>query len=191
MITLPAALLSAMIAVESSGNDLAIGDGGRAWGALQITQAVLDDVNCIQTVIHFTRSACFDRGTSVVIAEVYLGHYCADDASWEILARTWNGGPHGARKPETLAYQHKIMAEVIRQRATNHLQAVGGNQPSSGSGNGVLRHSEPSLSAAPADCLSILSAGESPAFQLKATAQPANSEIGPQTRPAELIYFPK
>ena len=38
-------LISALIIVESSGNDLAIGDNGRAIGPLQIHRGVVLDVN--------------------------------------------------------------------------------------------------------------------------------------------------
>ncbi len=40
-------LISALIIVESSGNDLAIGDNGRALGPLQIHRGVVQDVNRI------------------------------------------------------------------------------------------------------------------------------------------------
>ena len=40
-------LITALIAVESSGNDMAIGDNGRALGPLQIHRGVVLDVNRI------------------------------------------------------------------------------------------------------------------------------------------------
>ena len=40
-----AKFLAALIAVESSGNDNAVGDGGASHGPLQIGAAVVEDVN--------------------------------------------------------------------------------------------------------------------------------------------------
>jgi hypothetical protein len=105
-------LISALIAVESHGDDSAQGGRGEV-GCLQISQPVLDDVNRIQGAIHFTKWDCQDRARSVVICETYLNHYAtAARIGREVTdcdrARIWNAGPHGWRKTCSLAYWRKV-----------------------------------------------------------------------------------
>lgn len=101
-----AALLAALLAVESGGNDLAIGDHGRARGALQIHAAVVVDVNRIHKT-RYTHRDMHDRAKAVRVASLYLATY-APGASPEVQARVWNGGPRGATKAATLGYWAKV-----------------------------------------------------------------------------------
>jgi len=116
-------LLAAMIQVESHGNNHAVGDEGRAIGCLQITRAVLADVNRAYRTEYILRD-CYDRGKSVKICRNYLtlwGRKYEDEtgtsATAQVLARIWNGGPRGWNKPETQAYWHKVKAELERMQA--------------------------------------------------------------------------
>ena len=99
-------LITALIAVESSGNDLAIGDQGRAIGCLQIHKAVVLDVNRI-TGSHYKHSEMTNRVAARAVCETYLKAY-GKGASTEQLARRWNGGPAGDRKSATEAYWSKV-----------------------------------------------------------------------------------
>ena len=99
-------LISALISVESSGNDLAIGDQGRAIGCLQIHKAVVADVNRI-TGSNYRHSEMTNRVAARAVCEAYLTHY-GKGATTEQLARRWNGGPTGERKPATEAYWAKV-----------------------------------------------------------------------------------
>ena len=99
-------LISALIIVESSGNDQAIGDGGKAIGPLQIHRAVVLDVNRI-TGSHYKHSEMTNRVAARAVCEAYLKAY-GKGASAEQLARRWNGGPTGDRKPATEAYWAKV-----------------------------------------------------------------------------------
>jgi len=99
-------LISALIAVESSGNDLAIGDGGRAIGPLQIHRAVVIDVNRI-TGSHYRHQDMTNRAQARAVCEAYLRHY-GKGATPEQLARRWNGGPKGDTKTSTEAYWAKV-----------------------------------------------------------------------------------
>lgn len=99
-------LITALIAVESSGNDLAIGDQGRAIGALQIHRAVVVDVNRF-TGSHYRHQDMTNRATARKVCQAYLEHY-ARGATDEQAARRWNGGPTGDRKPATLPYWRKV-----------------------------------------------------------------------------------
>ena len=105
-----AALLAALLAVESGGNDHAIGDNGRARGALQIHAAVVEDVNRRHGT-RYTHRDMHDRAKAVRVASLYLQTY-APGASPEIQARTWNGGPRGATKAATLGYWGRVKRQM-------------------------------------------------------------------------------
>ena len=100
-------LITALIAVESSGNDLAIGDQGRAIGRLQIHRAVVLDVNRF-TGSHYRHQDMTNRATARKVCQAYLEHYGRRGATTEQLARRWNGGPTGDRKTATLPYWRKV-----------------------------------------------------------------------------------
>jgi hypothetical protein len=99
-------LITALIIVESSGNDLAIGDQGRAIGPLQIHKAVVVDVNRF-TGAHYRHQDMTNRAAARAVCEAYLTHY-GKNATTEQLARRWNGGPTGDRKSATEAYWAKV-----------------------------------------------------------------------------------
>lgn len=105
-----AALLAALLAVESGGNDMAIGDHGRARGALQIHAAVVEDVNRVHGT-RYTHHDMHDRKAAVRVCSLYLATY-APGASTEVQARTWNGGPRGATKAATLGYWGRVKAKM-------------------------------------------------------------------------------
>jgi hypothetical protein len=99
-------LISALIIVESSNNDLAVGDQGRAIGCLQIHKAVVLDVNRI-IGSHYKHSEMTNRAAARAVCQAYLTHY-GKGATTEQLARRWNGGPTGDRKSATEAYWSKV-----------------------------------------------------------------------------------
>ena len=99
-------LISALIIVESSGNDRAIGDQGRAIGCLQIHKAVVADVNKF-TGSNYQWQQMTNRAQARAVCQAYLEHY-GRGASTEQLARRWNGGPTGDRKSATEAYWAKV-----------------------------------------------------------------------------------
>lgn len=103
-------LITALIAVESSGNDLAIGDQGRAIGPLQIHRAVVVDVNRF-TGAHYRHSEMTNRAIARKVCQAYLEHY-GKGCTTEQLARIWNGGPTGDRKTATLGYWRKVDAQL-------------------------------------------------------------------------------
>ena len=103
-------LISALIIVESSGNDQAIGDNGRALGPLQIHRGVVLDVNRI-TGSHYRHQDMTNRVAARAVCEAYLKHY-GKGASTEQLARRWNGGPTGDRKASTVAYWAKVKKAI-------------------------------------------------------------------------------
>jgi len=111
-----ALFLAALIQVESGGNDLAIGDHQQALGCLQIHREVVLDVNRL-TGRSYKHVDAFDRDKAIRIATVYLQHYGAQlghEPTLEDYARIWNGGPHGWRNPHTVAYWHRVHAQLLR-----------------------------------------------------------------------------
>ena len=101
-----AALLAALIAVESGGNDRAVGDNGRAIGPLQIHAAVVEDVNRIHGT-RYTHAQMTNRAVAVRVCVLYVEHY-APGCNAETQARVWNGGPHGAQRGRTLGYWNRV-----------------------------------------------------------------------------------
>ena len=106
-------LLSALIQIESNGNDQAKGRHGEL-GALQIKPILVRDVNRIMGT-HYTHAQVTNRATATFIANAYLSHY-GKNLSDESLARLWQGGPRGAKKSSTRAYARRVMRELDRQR---------------------------------------------------------------------------
>lgn len=118
-------LISALIAVETGSQkdpDHALGDFVRgqptAFGCLQISQKVIDDVNRISGQA-FSVADAFDRPTAVKICLGYLAHYCTPERlghspTTQDFARVWNGGPQGWRKAETRAYWRKVRDQLDR-----------------------------------------------------------------------------
>lgn len=102
-------LLSALIQIESGGNDLAKGRHGEL-GALQIKPILVRDVNRIMGT-HYAHSQVTNRAVSTFIAQSYLAHY-GKNLSDESLARIWQGGPKGHRKTSTRAYARRVMREL-------------------------------------------------------------------------------
>jgi len=99
-------LIAALIIVESSGNDMAIGDGGRAIGPLQIHKSVVIDANRIAGT-SYTHQQMTNRAIARKVCGVYLTHY-GKGCSTEQLARKWNGGPTGDKKSATIPYWNKV-----------------------------------------------------------------------------------
>jgi hypothetical protein len=103
-------LISALIIVESSGNDRAIGDQGRAIGCLQIHRGVVQDVNRI-TGSNYRHQDMTNRVAARAVCQAYLEHY-GKGKTTEQQARIWNGGPTGDRKPVTLAYWRRVQRNL-------------------------------------------------------------------------------
>ena len=104
-------LISALIIVESSGNDQAIGDNGRAVGPLQIHRGVVLDVNRI-TGSHYRHQDMTNRVAARAVCEAYLKHYGRGKTTEE-QARIWNAGPQGhKKKTATQAYWLKVQRNL-------------------------------------------------------------------------------
>lgn len=99
-------LITALIAVESRGQDMAIGDGGKARGPLQIHAAVVEDVNRFNGT-HYTWIGMTNRAAARKVCELYLQKWAKGKSDQE-AARIWNGGPNGHQKTATKAYWRRV-----------------------------------------------------------------------------------
>ena len=116
-------LLSALIQIESGGNDQAKGRHGEL-GALQIKPILVRDVNRIMGT-SYTHQQVTNRATATFIANAYLSHY-GKNLSDESLARLWQGGPKALKKNSTRAYGKRVMRKLdalensAREQTENH-----------------------------------------------------------------------
>ena len=109
-------LLSALIQIESAGNDLARGKHGEL-GALQIKPILVRDVNRIMGT-HYAHQQVTNRVTSIFIANAYLSHY-GKHLSDESLARLWQGGPKALRRSSSRAYGRRVMRKLQSMENAN------------------------------------------------------------------------
>lgn len=105
-------LFAAIVQIESGGNNLAIGDNGRAIGPAQIRTVALRDVNK-----HFgTRYKHRDmtnRAIAQFVFNAYLWIYATPARIGRAVtdldrARIWNGGPAGWRRRDTFLYGKRV-----------------------------------------------------------------------------------
>lgn len=110
-----ALFIAALIAVESGGNDMARGNHGEV-GALQITRAVVADVNR-KTGSCYRHSAMTNRAQAIAVLGAYLSIYATEKRIGRPVtdsdrARIWNGGPNGWRMRSTLPYLKRFRKAV-------------------------------------------------------------------------------
>ena len=107
-------LLSALIFVESSGNDSAYCKHEDAVGCLQIRQTMVDDINRIlkkqKSTLRFTYNDRWSRNKSTQMLEIYCKYYRLMNS--EEIARCWNGGPRGINNPSTVGYWKKVINKI-------------------------------------------------------------------------------
>jgi len=95
------------------------GDGGEAIGPYQIHRAYFQDaVDFDESIAHLKYEDCrTDEFKASQVVATYMRRYVprawkAED--WQVVARTHNGGPRGAKKSSTLPYWRKVKAEMDR-----------------------------------------------------------------------------
>jgi len=115
-------LVTALIFVESRGNDSAIGDrhlvGNEAVGALQIRPIMVREVNRILKIQkndkRFTLKDRFEREKSIEMFYVWKNHHHKDSEP-EVIARNWNGGPKGYKINRTVKYWNKVEQQLNQE----------------------------------------------------------------------------
>ena len=112
-------LVTALIFVESRGNDSAIGDrhlvGEEAVGALQIRPIMVREVNRILKIQksdkRFKLKDRFERDKSIEMFYIWK-NYHHKDSEPEVIARNWNGGPKGFKSNRTVKYWNKVEKQL-------------------------------------------------------------------------------
>lgn len=115
---LPLKLVLAIIAIESGGNEFACGDGGEAYGILQLHKEYVQDAAQFSG-FDWTHENAWDPIAAVAIMNAYMQRYATPqrllrDVTAEDIARIHNGGPQGHVKESTTLYWKKVQAELIR-----------------------------------------------------------------------------
>ena len=105
-------LILILIQVESSGNDLAIGDGGEAYGCLQMHSAYVRDAAEYANE-DWVHEDAFDRETAMKIFAAYMARYATEKrlgrpVTAEDIARIHNGGLYGYKRSSTDPYWKKV-----------------------------------------------------------------------------------
>jgi len=110
----PNTLVDALILVESSGNPKAFNEKENACGCLQIRPIMLREVNRILrkqgSSKRFSKEDRWDCWKSKEMFYIWRNYHHADSSD-EIIARNWNGGPRGYKKPSTEHYWHKVQLQ--------------------------------------------------------------------------------
>ncbi len=109
--------------IETNNNPLAIGDGGKAYGVVQIHKIAVDDVNRIYGT-SYTHEDSFDISCAEEIFYLYLQagirrytkkHRRAPTE--EQVVRMWNGGIYkGYKKSSTIKYYRKYEIRKSKKR---------------------------------------------------------------------------
>ena len=109
-------LIAAIIHVESTGNPHAVGDThlvAPSIGCMQIRPIMVKEVNRILkrsgSEKRFKLKDRKDRNQSIRMFNIWADAYHSG-SSFEKMARNWNGGPKGYKKPRTEKYWAKIKA---------------------------------------------------------------------------------
>ena len=108
-------LVSAMIWVESKGNDSAYHRGEKAAGCLQIRPIMVKEVNRILSLkgssYIYTLEDRWSREKSIQMFNIVTNYY-HPNGTYEEIARCWNGGPKGLQKKQTQKYWHKVQKRI-------------------------------------------------------------------------------
>ena len=114
-------LITAMIQVESLGNDSIHGDqsipGGDAVGALQIRPIMIREVNRILKIQHsdkrYHKDDRYIREKTIEMFTIWKDFH-HPDGDFEKIARNWNGGPKGYLNNRTVKYWVKVQKELSK-----------------------------------------------------------------------------
>ena len=103
-------LIDAIIHVESRGNSMAHNKREDAVGVLQIRPIMLREVNRLLGYDKYNLEDRWSKAKSIEMFEVIREH--TTKPTDEKLARNWNGGWNGYKKPSTLKYWNKVKEQL-------------------------------------------------------------------------------
>jgi len=100
-------LVEAITWVESGGYPYAYNPDGESVGAFQIRQCKLDDFNKLTNKNYqLVEMYQYKKAKEVFL---YFAHKSLD---FEYISRTWNGGPNGMQKEQTLKYWKLVKSKL-------------------------------------------------------------------------------
>lgn len=102
--------LSAIRQVESSGNDNAVGDNGKAIGPYQIHREYWVDATTYDPSIGGVYKDCFKEPYARKIVIAYMSRY-APNWNLSTIAGIHNGGPKAHVRKSTQVYRNKVTKE--------------------------------------------------------------------------------
>lgn len=115
-------LFNAIAQVESNGNPSKRNSAEDAVGIVQIRPIVIEDVNRINKLEgrseRFNLNDRYSVAKSRRMFDVYLTYYggrlhrLGKPVTYQTLAKTWNGGPDGYKKPAAETYWQKVKREL-------------------------------------------------------------------------------
>ena len=124
-------LIFALAIVESSLNPLAVGDNGNAIGYLQITPAVVEDVNQFYDM-DYSLDDRYDAVKSVEMCKLYLTYWgkvftkkTKEQPSAETFAKMWNGGCYAWKENDPKVVNN---LEVYWDKVNEHLGSMKGKK---------------------------------------------------------------
>jgi hypothetical protein len=109
-------LISAMIIVESGGNESAYCKSEEAVGCLQIRPIMLKECNRILKLKKSKkRYSLRDRWSCDKSVEIFkiVSNYHNKNSKFENIARFWNGGPNWSKKDQTKVYWSKVKQKLM------------------------------------------------------------------------------
>lgn len=115
-------ILDAIRQVESNGDDdCPDGDEGRSIGPFQICRAFWLDAMAFDSTLGGSYEKCRERTYAERVVRAYMRRYVP--GAWarhdaEVIARTHNGGPRGARKSSTLPFWRRVEAVLATCKPT-------------------------------------------------------------------------
>jgi len=102
--------ITILIAIESSGDPSAIGDGGKAVGILQMHQIAVREANRICELNgkapRFSYDDRFDREKSIEMCSIILVHRKKQNPTDAQLLESWQSG--SVNKPASADYRRKV-----------------------------------------------------------------------------------
>lgn len=113
-----APLIEAMIWVESRDNDSAYNKREDAVGCLQIRPIMLRECNRILELQNVEkRYTLQDRWSRIKSVQIFyvVNNYHHENATYEEIARAWNGGPNWAQKGGTKRYWNKVQSKLKKE----------------------------------------------------------------------------
>lgn len=103
-------LIDAIIHVESRGDSTAHNKREDAVGVLQIRPIMLREVNRLLGYDKYNLEDRWSKKKSIEMFNVIKNH--TTNPTDEKLARNWNGGWNGYKKPSTLKYWNKVKEQL-------------------------------------------------------------------------------